>query len=443
MNSTGIYEIIEMRGSGLHGPPILTPALQDRAPNLSQQSPRIAFMRWSDDRAAVSGMPWNMSVSLESAGCDVEDVLLDCMPSNLRRVPLPTMIRTNRIRGILTSARRITRAFIPDRTYRASIAEMEKFAEVASSKIESGVFDVVFAANMSGVVSMIDTSLPIVYATDATAMLANEVYPSFASRRRGEREASLRFETGAVDRASLTLVASEYCRASMFEDHGADPSRVHVVPLGANLVPEPGATFDDVSVPTRDGGIEIVVVAADPERKRVSLCADVAEELQKRGWKARLHYVGPRHEICGRRVVEWAGQLDHRVESDRARHREILRSAHVAMLPSVSEMYGIAPIESAAFGRPSIVSAVGGLTTVVQDGVTGRCLPVDTPVAGWIDAIESMAIPTDRYRAYSTAALRRHEAELNWGAWGRRVRTFIERLLADSGKDEDAVGRQP
>ena len=177
------------------------------------------------------------------------------------------------------------------------------------------------------------------------------------------------------------------------------------------------------------GRLELVVVAADPIRKRVGLCAEVAEMLEARGWRTRLHYVGPRHEICDRRVVEWAGPLDHGVESDRERHREILRRAHLAILPSVSEMYGIAPIESAAFGRPSIVSAVGGLTTVVQDGVTGRCLPVETPVSGWADAIESMITPAERYRAFSAAALHRYQHELNWGAWGRRVRGLVEELI--------------
>ncbi|MCP4069534.1 MAG: glycosyltransferase, partial [Phycisphaeraceae bacterium] len=190
---------------------------------------------------------------------------------------------------------------------------------------------------------------------------------------------------------------------------------MHVVPLGANLVPESDVSLEEVSTPMAGGELELVVVAADPERKRVGLCAEVAEMLEERGWRTRLHYIGPRHAICDRRVVEWAGPLNHGVESDRRRHREILRRAHLALLPSVSEMYGIAPSESAAFGRPAVVSAVGGLTTVVEDGVTGRCLPAETPVPGWADAIESMIVPADRYRAYSAAALHRYQQELNWG----------------------------
>jgi len=334
------------------------------------------------------------------------------------------------IKRLVAGVGRFARSFVPDRTYRSSIEEMRVFAAAASRKIKEGGYDIVVAANMSGLVSMIETSLPIVYTTDATATLANAVYPVDAGRRRGIREASIEFETRAVERADLVLVPSEYCRRSMCEDHGADPSKLHVIPFGANLTPESDASSHEASVPTRDGGIELVVAAADPDRKRVAFCADVIELMVSRGWRTRLHYIGPRHEICDRSVVEWAGRLNHGVASDRRRHREILRRSHLAILPSTSEMYGIAPIESAAFGRPSVVSAVGGLTTVVQDGVTGRCLPVETPVSGWADAIESMIVPTDRYQAYSAAALRRYQQDLNWNAWGRRVRGLVEELTS-------------
>ncbi|MDG1977277.1 MAG: glycosyltransferase family 4 protein [Phycisphaerales bacterium] len=370
-----------------------------------------------------------MSVGLDSAGCDTENVLLDCTPESLRRLPLPTMARGALIRRIATSVRRFKRSFTYDRTYRSTMVEMRDFAEVASRKIDAGEFDVVVAVNMSGLVSMIESSLPVVYATDATATLANEAYSNFAGQRRGAREAAVQLETGAAERADLVLVPSDYCRRSMCRDHGADPSKVQIVPLGANLVPDSEDASEITSTPVVGGELELVVVAADPERKRVGLCADVAEMLEERGWRTRLHYIGPRHAICNRSIVEWAGQLNHGVESDRRRHREILRRAHLAILPSVSEMYGIAPIESAAFGRPSIVSGVGGLTTVVKDGLTGRCLPVETPVSGWADAIESMIIPAERYRAYSAAALHRYRQELNWGAWGRRVRTLVEELI--------------
>ena len=396
---------------------------------MCDEIPRVAFLRWNDDRAAISGMPWNMSVGLESAGCETENVLLNCTPKSLRRSRFPAMPARNSVKRIARRLGRFSRSVLPDRTYRSSMRETERFAEIASSKINTGEFDVVVAVNMSGLVSRIETALPIVYATDATASLVNATYESFAGRRKGQRDADEAFETEAVRRADLVLVASEYCRTSMCDDHGADASKVHVVPLGANLIPESDEIVGEVSTPTLDGELELVLSAADPERKRVALCAAVAEAIEARGWRVRLHYIGPRHAICDLGIVEWAGRLDHGLESDRRKHRAILRRAHLSILPSTSEMYGIAPIESAAFGRPAIVSAVGGLTTVVQDGITGRCLPVETPVAGWVNAIESMVAPPARYQAYAAAALRRYQTELNWESWGRRVKMLVQGMI--------------
>ncbi len=92
-------------------------------------------------------------------------------------------------------------------------------------------------------------------------------------------------------------------------------------------------------------------------------------------------------------------------------------------------MFGIAPVESAGFGRPAVVSNAGGLPTVVKDGLTGRVLPVDSPVSAWCDAIEAMVSRPDRYVEFSHAAYARFRKELNWDAWGRSVRTLAEQLV--------------
>lgn len=92
-------------------------------------------------------------------------------------------------------------------------------------------------------------------------------------------------------------------------------------------------------------------------------------------------------------------------------------------------MFGISPIESAGFGRPAVVSDVGGLPTVVRDGVTGRVLSGDSPVSVWCDAVEAMVSRPDRYAEFSRSAYKRYSSELNWDAWGRSVRALAEQLV--------------
>jgi D-inositol-3-phosphate glycosyltransferase len=51
------------------------------------------------------------------------------------------------------------------------------------------------------------------------------------------------------------------------------------------------------------------------------------------------------------------------------------RAADVVLVPSQSESFGLVALEAAACGKPVVATAVGGLHTLVLDGVTGYLRP--------------------------------------------------------------------
>lgn len=95
------------------------------------------------------------------------------------------------------------------------------------------------------------------------------------------------------------------------------------------------------------------------------------------------------------------------------------RAADLVAMPSRSESFGLVAAEAQACGTPVVASAVGGLRTVVQDGVTGRLVPSHDPVL-WADAIAGL-LADDVARAALAVGARRAGERLGWDAAAGQV----------------------
>jgi glycosyltransferase involved in cell wall biosynthesis len=84
---------------------------------------------------------------------------------------------------------------------------------------------------------------------------------------------------------------------------------------------------------------------------------------------------------------------------------ELLHACDLLVIPSQSEGLPIAAIEAHAAGRPVVGFDVGGVSEVVQDGVTGRVVPAADLVA-LADATSSLLKDAAALAAYGDAARR-------------------------------------
>ena len=88
----------------------------------------------------------------------------------------------------------------------------------------------------------------------------------------------------------------------------------------------------------------------------------------------------------------------------------LYRWAHIVVVPSrLPESLGRVAIEAMAFGRPPLVVNLGGLTEIVEDGVTGWVLPPNNADA-LAHAIEKIATQPGTWSTFGGAARARFEA---------------------------------
>ena len=121
----------------------------------------------------------------------------------------------------------------------------------------------------------------------------------------------------------------------------------------------------------------------------------------------------------------------------------ILTAATAFVCPSVYEPLGIVNLEAMACGAAVVGTGTGGIPEVVEDGVTGRIVPIEqlqdgtgTPVdperfiSDLAQTLAEVAADTERARVYGAAGRERARSHFSWDAIADTTRALYEELTA-------------
>ncbi|WP_431806160.1 glycogen synthase [Microbacterium paraoxydans] len=285
-----------------------------------------------------------------------------------------------------------------------------------------------------------------------TAHSLEPLRPWKAEQLGGGYAVSSGIERLAYENAAAVIAVSAGMRADILRSYPqVDPERVRVIHNGIDVErwrPVENAAFLEsigmdparpsvvfVGRITRQKGLPYLLQAARllPPEVQLVLCAgapdtpEIMAEVQE----------GVRLLQQTREGVIWIERMLPRDELS-----AILAAATTFVCPSVYEPLGIVNLEAMACGAAVVGTATGGIPEVVDDGVTGRLVPIEqmqdgtgTPidperfVADLASVLTEVATDPERARAYGEAGRERARSQFSWTAIADETRALYAGLI--------------
>ena len=305
---------------------------------------------------------------------------------------------------------------------------LDAYARQVETALGKAPADVVFSPSCFPIARM-KPGTPTVFWADACFAGMIDFYPYTSNLcRRTIREGN-QTEQDALDRCSLAIYSSDWAARTALEHYKIDPAKVKVVPYGANI--ETGRTRNEVlaSLESRPTDrCELLFIGVEWERKGGDIALETALELNRRGLPTRLHVVGCDPPAKAPNFVIRHGFVSKKTPEGRARLDDLLAHSHFLIVPSRAECYGLVFAEASSYGLPSLAADVGGIPTVVTNGVNGQLFPLAARGHEFADHVVGLLQNPTAYRELALHAHEEYEGRLNWQTAGAAVKNLLNLL---------------
>jgi glycosyltransferase involved in cell wall biosynthesis len=226
--------------------------------------------------------------------------------------------------------------------------------------------------------------------------------------------------------ADAIFTPSAFTRKT-FLDQGVPEAKLKLIPYGVDI-----RAYGSRSAPKADA-FTVLFVGQVTYRKGIHYLLEAWSQWAPRA--ARLRIAGVK-DASFPALVRWAGGmpggvtlLGHLGRADVVRE---MAAAHVLVLPSIEDGFGLVMAEAMACGTPVIASENTGAETLYTHRREGLIGPVRS-AAFLAEAFEALASDPARTKAMAEAALARSATFGNAEAYGRRVMAALREVYKAKG----------
>lgn len=274
-------------------------------------------------------------------------------------------------------------------------------------------------------VSFLNTKIPIYIYIDG--IYEYMLGQGFNKMINNDQEAHF-IEESALKRCTAIITSSVASANAITEHYDIPSSKIKIVPLGANIdnLPTEEEVMDNIITKKMDR-CKILFVGVDWIRKGADIVINTAKLLYESGFPVEVHLVGIRNvPVSLPSYIINYGFISKMDKDGLDRLATLYKNAHFLFVPSLGEAYGLVFSEASAYGLPSISHCVGGIPTIVENGVNGELFEIGTKPEIFADYIQSMFKNEIEYKKLAKASYFRFKEKLSWEASGKKIIEIME-----------------
>ncbi len=322
-------------------------------------------------------------------------------------------------------------------TYRGEPAVLEAFARQVSAQLSARARpEVIFSCGKPPIAAL-RTDIPMVFADDGSVPAIVQLYPGMSRLTQRCVQQIGAAERMLLSRAHLGLYASDWAADAARTAYPESAHKIFSIPWGANI--ECHRTEADIErflgARRSSGVLRVLFNGVDWKRKRGELVLDACRRACDKGVPVELSIVGCRPSGPVPDFVRVHGFISKNTTEGRRQLDSLYETADVLFVPSSAEAYGIVFAEASSFGVPSLTTAIGGIPSVVRDGINGRLLPLDAAAGAYAEVLEHAWLQQDVWAGLALSSFRHFQGMLTWKAFGKAALGVIrERLIGTTNQ---------
>jgi glycosyltransferase involved in cell wall biosynthesis len=295
------------------------------------------------------------------------------------------------------------------------------YASQISRQLSSFNSDMVLAIENESILPLayLECKQPIVVWTDTSIAGLIDFYSSPYNNFCFETKRNIyAMEKAGLERCQLVIFSSDWAAKTAIQAYGIEPSKVKVVPWGANL--ECNRTDDDIKsiVEFRSRNIcKLLFIGVAWYRKGGDIAIEVAKELNKMGLNTELSIVGiqqiPTNEPIPN-FIKNIGFVNKYKTEGLNKMNKLFCESHFLIMPSRAESYGHVFCEANSFGLPCLTTNVGGIPSIIRDDLNGKTFPLNASISEYCNYIFSLMTNYQEYKRLAYSSFNEYQSRLNW-----------------------------